>query len=312
VAAPGREGAGNPGALGDPVPASLNVQQVLPISPGAALRRSLLAWGWGQVANGDSRGWLGLPVQLGLLAGFAWLAPQLAPGTGVGILFLLGVALLAIWTAVPLHAYRQATRLRTTAGLPAGDGAAITLLWLAPVAIVASSLFWGLGGRFAEPSSVLAGYLAAWHGDLPADGTAHLLGPGSPDVVAETWQRQEAALHNELVLLAVREGAASGIDPGSPLRTVRWVDGGELADGRRVILVEVARRETERGHLFGILPTSTQRLVTIARLGQVELVRVPLAGPLPEGPWAEAWRIAGIEVAGIALGTLTQAAPGSP
>jgi hypothetical protein len=261
----------------------------------------MLLWGWGQIASGDRRGWLGPPAQAGLLAGMVWVTPQLAPGTGVGILFLLGTLLLAAWAAVPMHAYRQAAVGRAMPGVP-GPGSGIALLLLAPAAIVASSLFWSFSGRSAEPAAVLDWYVTAWQEGRAADATVHLRPAPSTEDLLEVWERQETALRNELVRLAAQEGPGAGIDPGEPLGTVRWVDAGATSGGGRLVLIEVARRETVRGLFLGFLPASTQSLVTLAGLGQVELQREPIEGPLPPGPWAEAWRITGIEVAGAALG----------
>jgi hypothetical protein len=266
----------------------------------------MLLWGWGQIASGDRRGWLGPPAQAGLLAGMVWVTPQLAPGTGVGILFLLGTLLLAAWAAVPMHAYRQAAGRqaavgRAMPGVP-GPGSGIALLLLAPAAIVASSLFWSFSGRSAEPAAVLDWYVTAWQEGRAADATVHLRPAPSTEDLLEVWERQETALRNELVRLAAQEGPGAGIDPGEPLGTVRWVDAGATSGGGRLVLIEVARRETVRGLFLGFLPASTQSLVTLAGLGQVELQREPIEGPLPPGPWAEAWRITGIEVAGAALG----------
>jgi hypothetical protein len=272
-----------------------------PPTPGGALRRSLLAWGWGHLAAGDRRGWALPPVQVALVVGLAWVGPQLAQGTGVGLLFLLGALLFTAWGAVALHAARVAGRRRVALGLAPGGATGLSLLWLAPVAILLSSAFWGLAGRAAEPATALDWYVDAWQQGRAGDAGAYLATPLPPAELLDAWQRQEAALRTELVLLAAQAGAAAGIEPATPFATIRWVDAGPTGEGGRRIAIEVARRETERGALFGFLPTSSLRLVTMATLGHVVLARTPIPGPLPSGPWAEAWRIVTIEVAGVPL-----------
>jgi hypothetical protein len=269
----------------------------------------MLVWGWGQLATGDRRGWLLLalqPVAIGLLA---WLGPALADGAGVALAFSSGVALLAAWAAVALHAYRRAARRRLLVDLPGPDGGAIWLLVLAPVAIAASSLFWGLAGREADPATVLDRYVADWRAGRAADAVARFVQPpGSTALVHELWDAQLTALRNELVRLVPRAGPGGGIDPDAPFETVRWVDAGPTPGGGRLVAAEVARRETVHGLLLGLLPVSSQRFVPLERLGTVELAPVavgaPFApdGPVPDGPWAVSWRIVEVEIVGVGLG----------
>ena len=65
-----------------------------------------------------------------------------------------------------------------------------------------------------------------------------------------------------------------------------------------MVALEVARLETTDSKLFGFLPTTSQRLVTLARLGQVELDLVDRPGSAG-GP---AWRITRVVVGAIAVG----------
>ena len=50
-------------------------------------------------------------------------------------------------------------------------------------------------------------------------------------------------------------------------------DGGGEA-GRSVVALRIVRRESVAGSFFGLFPTTTQRLVPVAELGTIELVRV--------------------------------------
>lgn len=269
----------------------------------------MLVWGWGQLATGDRHGWLLVAAQPIAIAMLAWLGPAFANGPGVSIAFTGGVALLAVWAAVALHAYRRAARRRLLVELPGPDGGAIWLLVLAPVAIAASSLFWGLAGREADPAAVLDRYVADWRAGRAAEAiTRFAVTPGSTSLVHELWDAQLSALRNELVRLVPRAGPGGGVDPDAPFETVRWVDAGATPAGGRLVALEVARRETVHGLLLGLLPVSSQRLVPLERLGTVELAPIPAgapfapAGPIPDGPWATSWRIIAVEILDVRLG----------
>jgi len=269
----------------------------------------MLAWGWGQLVTGDRRGWLLLAAQPIAIALLAWTGPTLAGGAGVSVAFLGGAALVAAWAAVPLHAYRRAARRRMLVELAGPDGGAVWLLVFAPIAIVASSLFWGLAGRQADPATVLDRYVADWRSGRVDEAIGRFArSPGSSELVREIWDAQLTALRNELIRIAPRAGPDGGIDPDEPFDGVRWVDAGPTGSGGRLVAVEVSRRETVHGLVLGLLPVSSQRLVPLERLGTVELAPVaagaPFApdGPLPHGPWAEAWRLVEVEIVDISLG----------
>ncbi len=284
-----------------PIPSDLPAPSL--ITPRGALRRSLVIWGWGQLAAGDRRGWLGPPVQAGAITVLVVAGPALAAGTGATLAFVLACLLFAAWTAVAAGAYRRAARRRAALDLPAGNGGAADLLWLGPFVVVLATGFWIAGGRAAEPATVLDDYVADWRtGD--ADSALRLFDrpPASAAEIAETWQRQLAGLRNDLVRIAAAAGPGSGIDPDRPLDSVRWVEVGVSPAGGRLIAIEVARRETVRGQLLGFLPTTSQRLVTLERLGLVELRLVDRPGPIAFGPRIEAWRLVRIDVGGVVVG----------
>jgi hypothetical protein len=269
----------------------------------------MVVWGWGQLATGDRRGWLLVGAQPAGIALLAWLGPLLAGGAGVAIAFAGGVALFAAWAAIALHAYRRAARRRLLVELPGPDGGAIWLLALAPIAIAASSLFWGLAGREADPATVLDRYVADWRAGRALEATARFVrSPGSATLVRELWEAQLTALRNELVRLVPRAGPGGGIDPDAPFETVRWVDAGPTPGGGRLVALEVSRRETVHGLLLGLLPVSSQRLVPLEQLGTVELAPVAAgapfapAGPIPDGPWAVSWRIVEVDIMGVTVG----------
>lgn len=291
----------NPVPNAPPVPSDLPPPRL--VTAGGALRRSLVVWGWGHIRAGDRRGWLLPPLQALAVAAIVLAAPAVSTGVGVAIVFVAGTALLLAWGGVAVHAYRRAAHRRARLDLPAGDGGAVLLLWLAPVAIVASSSFWAVAGSASEPGTVVAGYVADWRAGRSAAAAARFVDPPAGDDVRATWQVQRTELRNALVRLEPKAGPDGGVNPDLPFDTVRWVDAGETGDGGRLVAVEVSRREAVRGLVLGLLPVSSQRLVPLQRLGIAELRRVHRPdGLLPAGPWSDEWRLVSVEIEGIVLG----------
>jgi hypothetical protein len=268
------------------------------VTPRGALRRSLLVWGWGQIVAGDRRGWLGPPAQLAALAALVAGAPTLVAGTDGELAFVAGAVVLAAWALIAVHAHRRAARRRAALDLPPGDVGAADLLWLAPLAIALSSGFWIVAGDAGDPGVLLDLYVDDWRDGRAADAADRFAVPPDPGALAETWDRQQAALRNELVAIAAAAGPDSGIDPDRPLDAVRWVDAGAAPSGGRLVILEVARLETIDGELFGFLPTTSQRLVTLARLGRIELRLIDR----PQSSRGPAWRIVGVEIGGLVVG----------
>ena len=284
-----------------PVPSDLPAPRL--IGPGAALRRSLVVWGWGQLATGDRRWLAGPPLQVAVVGFLAWAGPALSAGTAAPLVFLAGAAVLAAWAGIAVHAYRRAARRRLMFDLPGSDGGAISLLWLAPVAIAASTAFWILGGRGADPGTVLDRYVEDWQAGRSAAAAAVFARPPDPAALGDTWARQLPLLRNALVRLAAEAGPAAAIDPDRPLRTIRFVDAGPAADGPgRRIDIQVVRTETERSLLLGFLPTTSDRLVTMATLGTAVVEPIEVDPPAGWGPSTTAWRIRTVTIGDESIG----------
>ncbi len=305
------------------------------VTPRGALRRSLVLWGWGQLATGDRRGIVLVALELLGLGAFAVAVPALLDGTLSVLLFLAGAAFVAAWGAIALHAYKRAVARRAPfvapiAGLlaspvdtlvaanaasttaearghlpaapgdaPAGDGGAIELLWLAPVLIVTASAFWTLGGSLGSPESTLATYVRDWRDGYGAQAASLFVGGSLPGDLAGAWSRQRARLHNQLVPIAATSGTDSGIDPSQPLDSLRFIFDEARADAvdTRTVHVQTVRRETVRDTFFGLVPTTSQRVVTIADVGTISLALVHVAG-VPGGTW----RIASVDLLDEHLG----------
>ena len=286
-----------------PLPTDLPAPRL--VSPRGALRRSLAVWGWGQVAAGDRRGWLGPPLQVATVAALVVLGPAAAPGTNAPFVFAGTALACAAWAAIAVHAHRVAARRRSALGIEPGQTGALELLFLAPVVVAFSTFFWLAAGRLADPGTVLVDYTEDWQaGRIDLAAARFVVQPSTADL-SDEWARQLAGLRNALVRLAAVAGPAAGIDPERPLDSIRWTarpDGSD-ADGL-VVDIEVVREESVRGQLFGLLPSTTQRLVTLERLGTAELRLVPLSSPLD----GSAWRIVRVEIEGVVVGRSGQAA----
>lgn len=268
------------------------------VTAGGALRRSLLIWGWGQLAAGDRRGWLGPPTQTVAVAGLVAVAP-LAGGTAAPIVFVLAAALVTGWAAIGVHAWHRAAHRRAALGVDPGGGAG-ALLWLAPLVLTAGAGLWVAGGSGADPALALDGYLGDWHAGRAEAASARFADPPPATVVLAAWERQSGAVRNAVVRIVAAEPAVAA-DPNRLLDGLRWVDLGTTADGGRQLALEAARQERIDNELFGFLPTTSQRLAAVERIGTAELRAVPVGSGLgPFGP-VVAWRLIRIEVAGEAL-----------
>jgi hypothetical protein len=259
----------------------------------------MVVWGWGQIAAHDRRGWLGPPLQVALIAALVTFVPAAAQGSNAPLVFLAGATVLALWLVIPVHAYRVAARRRAALDLPIGPASGLDLLWLAPFAVAFSTLFWTVAGRAGDPGLVLSDYVAGWRsGRVDAVVGLFETPPADAGAIADAWEAQLANLRNDLVRLAAVSGPASGIDPAQPLDSVVWSAQPAEDSSVSVVAIEVVRRETVRGQLLGLVPSTSQRLVTLERLGTVELHVVDLPGQFA----GHRWRIVRVEVGGVVLG----------
>jgi rubredoxin len=250
-------------------------------------------WGWGQLALGDRRGWALLVLEPLAAAALVLVGIPLAAGTGLEVVFVAGVLVGVAWLGQAVHAYRLAVRRRQRFGLSGADGGAIELLWLVPLAVVATTVYWTVLGPAAAPDAALAQYVTAWRAGRPADAAALFVTAIDPGTVSAVWQRQGARLRNDLVVAAAAAGPDSGIDPGQPFDSLRyeWVEppAGVGAD-TRLLEIRVVRARSVRDTIFGLIPATHDELVPVLDLGSVTLRLVSIAGTLPGVPVAH-WRI---------------------
>ena len=118
----------------------------------------------------------------------------------------------AVWATQAIDAHRRAVEDGAT------QGGAILLLALLPVAIVVFTGFWLVGGASATPAATLERFVGAWRGDQPAAGDRLLLEPAGPGALAVEWRREDAIIHDRILVLAATLGPRSGLQPARPLR----------------------------------------------------------------------------------------------
>lgn len=216
-------------------------------------------------------------------------------------IFAAAVLFVVAWAAIALAAYRRAVRRREAFGLSGADGGAAELLWLSPLVIAGMMVAWGVGGTLARPDSTLTRYVRDWRTGDAADAATLFVAPATSASISAAWDRQAPRLRNELVRLDASGAPDDGVDPDRPLDSIRFVDApspaGSDADVHRIV-VQVVRRESVPGTLFGLLPTTSQTLVPVAELGWIELrlvLRPSERAGVPDDP---VWLISDMDLLG--------------
>jgi hypothetical protein len=259
-------------------------------------------WGWGQAASGRPAALALAVAEVLALAALAWFGPPLIDGELAIWVFGAAVLFLVAWAGIALGAYALAVRRRTSFGLSGADGGAAELLWLSPLVIGGVMIAWALGGTLARPDATLTRFVDDWRTGDAADAASLFVTPPSAAAVSGAWDRQLPRLRNELVRLDTAGAEDGGIDPDRPLDSVRFVDvPANAGDGEvRRVEVQVVRRETVPGSLFGLLPTTSQTLVPVADLGWIDFRRTLRPSGRPGVPDDPVWLISALDLLGEA------------
>jgi hypothetical protein len=258
------------------------------------LRRSLVFWGLGQLAIGDRRGWLLLLAQPLAIVGLFVLAAVLIEGTRWMVVFPALLLVLAAWFGQALSAYRRAVELG------ARPGGELQVVGFLPLALVAVTTFWLVGGSLGAPASTLARYVSAWEHGRSADAVALFAEPISQAEIDAMWAAQTAYLEQQVSAAAIQYGPLSGIDPEQPFNSLRFTEQPATAADLSMVAVELVRRQRVETLLLGFIPTATQETVVVEQLGTITLRALPdpppswLAG-LNSG--ARVWLIETIDLA---------------
>ena len=261
----------------------------------AVLRRGLLVWGLGHISIGDRRGWALLLTQPIAIAGLLLVAAQLIDGTRWLIVFPPLAALLVVWLAQAVHAYRRAVELGAQ---PGGELQAGLFL---PVAVTVLTLFWLVGGRHGSPTATLEGYALAWMSGRADAASSLYVAPPTTAQLAETWALQSAYIRDRIATLATQYGPTSGLDPERPFDNLRFGEPTPDGPGRQRVQMDIVRLQRVETMVLGVVPTAGQQTVLVEQAGVITLALVPQppAEWLPVGRLdSSSWRIDGVTIGG--------------
>ena len=257
-------------------------------SAAAVLRRALFVWGLGHLAIGDRRGWLLLLLHPLAIGALLLVAIQLIDGTRWLIVLPPLAALLVVWLAQAVHAYRRAVELGAK---PGGELQAALFL---PLAVTVLTAFWLIGGRHGSPTATLEGYVVAWMSGRVETASSLYVTPVSAADVGAAWAGQSAYLTDRVGLLADQFGPASGLDPERPFDNLRFRDPVATGLGRQSVDIDIVRRQRVETMVLGIIPTASQETLVVERAGTITLLLVdqPVMDWLPFGRLPSfTWRI---------------------
>jgi hypothetical protein len=255
--------------------------------PAAVLRLALIGWGLGHLALGDRRGALLLAGEVAGGAGLFLLAAAFIEGARYPWVYLGLVAFFAAWAWQAVDAHRRAVE---AGGSPGG---AIQAVLLAPVALVAFTGFWLVGGTGGSPAAPLRAYVAAWRDGRPAAASRLFVDQPAPDALGAQWAGEQLYLRGRAATLA-RGGRAEDLDPNRPLDALVFeIDpiapgsAGSVDGATANATVEFVRQETVSGSFFGLVPTASQRRVVLERVGSIVLraVERPTVLGIPDVVW---------------------------
>jgi len=264
-------------------------------SAAAVLRRGLLIWGLGHLSIGDRRGWVLLLLQPLAIAGLLLVAIQVIDGTRWLVVFPPLAALLVVWLAQAIHAYRRAVELGAQ---PGGELQAGLFL---PVAVTALTIFWLVGGRHGSPTATLESYVLAWMSGRTEAASTLYVTPPAPENQAASWDIQAAYLADRIAMLAGQYGPTSGLDPARPFDNLRFNEPTADGPGRQRVSIDIVRLQRVETTVLGIVPTAGQETVLVEQAGVITLALVPQppVAWLPFGRLeSSAWRIGGVTVGG--------------
>ncbi len=261
--------------------------------PGQVLRRSLIAWGLGDLALGRRRAavaWFVAEVLAALVV--AWLVVGLTETTAYLVPFLAGCAFLVAWAAQAALAYHRARSAQGASGpTPVGSPAA-AMVWLSLPLLVWGTAFWLVGAQAATPAAVLDRFETTWPdlpaaASLPAGLTTNRLAVTSAALEALTTLETDCA-----------NGAARGCDnPATLLRNLRITltdQDGESATAVAQIVSFERRPSTWLGLIAGteLVPVPQQTVLTL----ELRTAAAPLPGGIDIG--ARRWQIVNASPAG--------------
>lgn len=223
------------------------------------------------------------------------MAVQLIDGTRWLIVLPPLAALLVVWLAQAIHAYRRAVDLGAR---PGGELQAALFL---PLAVTVLTVFWLIGGRNGSPAATLEGYVVAWISGKAETASSLYVTPVPAADLGLAWAGQYAYLSDRVGLLVAQFGPASGLDPERPFDNLRFRDPVAVGPGRQTVDVDIVRRQRVETMVLGIVPTASQETVVVERAGTItlSLVEQPAQEWLPFGRLSSlAWKVEDVSIGG--------------
>ena len=254
------------------------------MTPGAVLRRSLLAWGLGDLALGrraNGVAWLGAEiVAIGLMA---YLTIGLANTTWYPIPFLAGAIFLAAWAAQAVGAFKRAQAREGAIGPTPPRSPAAVVAWLTVPILVWGTGYWLLAGADASPAAVVDGFERAW----PTGDTESLrqLGLDQQDLAVASTALQRV----RQLCQAGSLNADCADAPASLLHDVRFVV--QAGGGSAQADADVVSFERQSTTFLGLLGGTELVPVPQQRILHIELREVPAALPGGLELGASRWQI---------------------
>jgi hypothetical protein len=259
-------------------------------SPGAVLRRSILAWGLGDLALGDRPAAIGWFIaELIGVALVAYTIVVFADSTWYLLPFLVGTLFIGVWAFQAILAFRRAERLQAARPPTPRGSPAAAIAWLTIPLLIWGTGFWLIGADGASPGSVLDRFVSEW--PSLASGEA----AWTPSLTSDAASLTDAARSalNDLAV-ACRAGELTPdcrTAPSNLLHDVR-LRLTDHTDARATAVaesVEYVQRPTRVLLLFG-----GTELVPVARdtIMRLELVATPVPGPFGLELGARHWQIA--------------------
>ncbi len=236
------------------------------ITPGAALRWSLVAWGLGHLLLGRRRPAAALfAAEVIGLAVVAAATVAFSDTTWYLLSFVLGCAFIGAWVAEATWAYRTAQRMHGAVAPAAPRSPAAAITWLALPLLAWGTGFWLFAGQGSSAAAVLDRFLTRW----PSAGAS--AGWGT-DLSTQPDQLRVTALSaiDRLRVLCDAKQLSSDCGAGGPnlLRAVRI----RIADDRDETATAVAEavRYVRRPSLFfgmvagtEIVPVADETVLTL-------------------------------------------------
>lgn len=264
-------------------------------TPGGVLRRSLLAWGLGDLALGRRRAavaWLvGEALGIGLI-GFLSLA-YIATSWYL-LPFLAGIAFIVVWAVQAIAAYRRSVRATEGDASPNSSPAAIVVLTI-PL-LVAGAGFWLAAGTSGSPDAVLDRFVGEW--PSVADGRA----TWQEDLTTDPADVTTQALNAVAFLRQLCIGGGGADCHGSATGLLRGIRVSIVAQGAEsaTATAETVRYKQRDSRFLGIFPST--KLVPIST---GEVLRLQLAAR-PARFGGVDWSIVSAEAMGIVSAQGTQ------